>query len=153
MGPDGTWSPVHSAENSSKFINGQRASSDEDDLVEIQEPRRLTAIRAGVISTPSSMTRTPPQSSREQSIVSATARSSGGKRPHAVIDLTLSSDDEEQPRAPKRPNLQASLAYPNSFGSQGTPASGSSLRHNSQNFGFSVHGSSGSSSSDHLFGR
>ncbi|MCJ1385911.1 SUMO ligase siz1 [Xylographa soralifera] len=101
--PDGRWSAVAQKDIPNR-TNGTRSSSEEDDdIVEIQEPR-LAAIKDEALLTPSSMARTPPYSSREQSLSSAAPRSSSGKRSIGqVIDLTFSSDEEEQPpRGPKR---------------------------------------------------
>ncbi|MCJ1323013.1 SUMO ligase siz1 [Xylographa vitiligo] len=101
--PNGRWSAV-AQKDISNGKKGTRSSSEEDDdIVEIQEPR-LAAIKDEALLTPSSMARTPPCSSREQSLSSAAPRSSSGKRSIGqVIDLTFSSDEEEQPpRGPKR---------------------------------------------------
>jgi len=107
--PDGTWSQV--LQNESSGRNGTNSSDEEDDdLVEIQNMPRLTAIKDEAFPTPTSMARTPPYSSREQSSSSAAPRSITGKRPISqVIDLTFSSDEEDQGhRAPKRPATNAS---------------------------------------------
>ena len=100
---DGRWSSV-AQKDIPDGTNGTRSSSEEDDdIVEIQEPR-LAAIKDEALLTPSSMAKTPPYSSREQSLSSAAPRSSSGKRSIGqVIDLTFSSDEEERPpRGPKR---------------------------------------------------
>ena len=109
--PNGLWSQVSPNEGSShpQGRSGAYSESDEDDeLIEIQDMPRLAAIKDEAVFTPASMTRTPPYSSREQSAASAAPRSINGKRPIGqVIDLTFSSDDEDQPlRAPKRQSSQ-----------------------------------------------
>ena len=118
--PNGQWSPVIPGENSNHHRgSGQRdSSSDEEDLVEIADPPRLASIKseAGPFNSGSinsgSMARTPPASSREQSIGSGPI-SSGAKRGISqVIDL-VSSDDEEPIRGPKRPALQTSSPHRN----------------------------------------
>ena len=128
--PSGEWKPV-SAEN----IPGRGPTSesddhgDDDDLVEIQEPSRAAPpapLRKNIAGALSSMTRTPPAFSREQSITSASVRSSGTKRSaSAVIDLTFSSDDEEPPRPAKRQSLnQPPSQTANSFSSASQRSSG-----------------------------
>ena len=109
--PNGLWSQVSPNEGSSnpKGRSGAHSESDEDDdLIEIQDMPRLAAIKDEAVFTPASMTRTSPYSSREQSTASAAPRSVNGKRPIGqVIDLTFSSDEEDQPlRAPKRQSSQ-----------------------------------------------
>jgi E3 SUMO-protein ligase PIAS1 len=104
--PDGTWSQIAQKEIPGRS-NGAHSSDDDDDLVEIQNMPRLTAIKDEALPTPTSMARTPPYSSREPSASSAAPRSIGSKR--QVIDLTFSSDEEDQtPRDPKRQMTQAS---------------------------------------------
>ena len=115
--PNGEWSQVSPNEGSSnlKARSGAHSESDEDDdLIEIHDMPRLAAIKDEAVFTPGSMTRTPPYSSREQSTVSAAPRSVNGKRPIGqVIDLTFSSDEEDQPlRAPKRQSSQIEARVP-----------------------------------------
>ena len=87
--PDGRWSMVPS--NLPTKGRSTQLGNTDCDVVEIDgqsSEKRVTQ------PTPSS--RTPTTSSREASITS-NAKSSGSKRPHSVmIDLTLSSDDEEE---------------------------------------------------------
>ena len=110
--PNGRWSPVLPGEASNQNRgSGQRdSSSDEEDLVEIADPPRLTSIKSEAAPfSPNSMARTPPASSREQSIGSAPV-SSGAKRSISqVIDL-VSSDDEDPVRGPKRQVTQPDLS-------------------------------------------
>ncbi|MCJ1248326.1 SUMO ligase siz1 [Trapelia coarctata] len=121
--PDGSWSQVLQNETSGR--KGTNPSDDEDDdLVEIQNMPRLTAIKDEAFPTPTSMARTPPYSSREQSSSSAAPRSNAGKRPISqIIDLTFSSDEEDQGhRPPKRQATQGiSTGLSSSYASSGTP--------------------------------
>lgn len=121
--PDGRWSQVTQKETPGR--NGGHSSDEEDDdLVEIQNMPRLTAIKDEAFPTPTSMARTPPYSSREQSSSSAAPRSNTSKRPISqVIDLTFSSDEEDRgQRAPKRQATgSSSTGLPNSYTSSGTP--------------------------------
>jgi len=125
--PDGRWSQVTQKETPRR--NGGHSSDDEDDdLVEIQNMPRLTAIKDEAFPTPTSMARTPPYSSREQSFSSAAPRSHTSKRPISqVIDLTFSSDEEDQgQQAPKRQAMGSSSAgLPNSCAYTGTPTGNS----------------------------
>jgi hypothetical protein len=89
---------------------------DEDDFVEIQNTHNARLLSVKQESTPTTatppnpfamLTRTPPLSSREQSVVSSAQRPN--KRPaSAVIDLTVSGDeDEDVPRSKlPRPSLR-----------------------------------------------
>ena len=102
--PDGKWE-LHTKIEPSRKSNGF-ASSDDDDLVEITESGDSVKI-----STPRSYS-TPlggmPPRAHEQAPSSAAPRgssSTSNKRPiAAVIDLTSSGDEDDQPlvRAPKR---------------------------------------------------
>ena len=101
--PNGKWSPVVPEGNAGhKRAASSDGQNDDEDLVEIQEPPRLSEIRNHSVWTPPTMSRTPPHSSREPSINSSTTRSSAKRPVSAVIDLTNSSDEEEPPRPPKR---------------------------------------------------
>ncbi|MCJ1288344.1 SUMO ligase siz1 [Xylographa opegraphella] len=108
---DGRWSAVAQKD----ILNGpnktRSTSEEDDDIIEIQEPR-LAALKDEALLTPSSMGKTPPYSSREQSLSLAAPRSSSGKRSIGqVIDLTFSSDEEEQPpRGPKRQSTSNGLS-------------------------------------------
>ena len=120
--PDGMWSQVLQNETSGR--NGTQSSDEDDDLVEIQNMPRLTAIKDEAFPTPTSMARTPPYSSREQSSSSAAPRSNTAKRAISqVIDLTFSSDEEDQGhRPPKRQAIQrSSTGFSSSYTSSGTP--------------------------------
>lgn len=105
--PNGKWSHVSQAV-APPGVNGNRSSSDDDDLIEIRDVSRRSAVKSEASQLPASMARTPPYSSREQSSNPAASRSGSGKRSIGhVIDLTFSDDDgEEPPRAPKRQQIQ-----------------------------------------------
>ena len=122
--PTGVWSPVSQGENTSGQNDSQSGS--DDDLVEIREPSRVASIRNEAMPIASSVMQTPPVSSREQSIVS-TGKASGGKRSHStIIDLTMSSDEEDvPPRAPKR--LSNALSVPRPRESYRDPNEGGML--------------------------
>ena len=111
--PTGEWSQTSEAGSSSR-PNGTHASSDDEDLVEIKDMPRVAAVKSEAAG---SSIRTPPTSSREQSASSAPPPSAGDKRPRGqVIDLTFSSDEDDQPpRAPKRQLTNPSLATLSSF--------------------------------------
>ncbi|KAI4200658.1 MAG: hypothetical protein LQ350_003799 [Teloschistes chrysophthalmus] len=80
-------------------------SSDDEDLVEIRDPPRLTAVKNESINGASFM-RTPPTSSREQSSSSVPPPSVGAKRSAStVIDLISDDEDEENQRPSKRPSI------------------------------------------------
>ena len=102
--PDGKWSTRSNAKSPRRSTNGHRSSDDEDDLVEIQEVPRIASIKTEA-SHESGMLRTPPTSSREPSTSSGAHSSGSRKRPVAqVVDLTLSDEDEDEVRLPKRRN-------------------------------------------------
>ena len=101
--PDGKWAQTTGSAPSPPRTNGRTSSDGEDDLVEIQDMPRLAPVKKEVTNEPGLM-RTPPISSREQSFSSAAApipasskRSSG-----PIVDLTLSSDEEDEPPRPAK---------------------------------------------------
>ncbi|KAI9741944.1 MAG: SUMO ligase siz1 [Cirrosporium novae-zelandiae] len=103
--PNGRWSQGVKTESTPRPSPNDGS---DDDLVEIQDVRVNTLKNEWTPST-SPLVRTPPYSSREQSISSA-SRSINGKRPASqIIDLTLSDDEEDPPRAIKRPYIQSSI--------------------------------------------
>ena len=108
--PDGRWSRISQTDAPSNQ-GGARSSSDDEDLVEIQDLPRVAAVKNEATLSSASMTRTPPYPSREQSEASIPSRPTTGKRPHGqTIDLTISSDEDEEPiRPPKRQSTQNSL--------------------------------------------
>jgi len=105
--PNGKWSTTTGVGNTPRPSNGQRSSSDDEDLIEIQEPPQVTSVKREV-SRDAGMISTPPISSREPSTSSGLATHSSNKRPASqVVDLTFSSDEDDEPiRAPKRQNTQ-----------------------------------------------
>ncbi|KAF2203440.1 hypothetical protein GQ43DRAFT_265304 [Delitschia confertaspora ATCC 74209] len=119
--PNGKWSQGNKTENQVSRNSAQSAKEEDgsdDDLIEIPD-YRVTTIKNESLSTPQSMTRTPPISSRD----SSTAPRTGAKRKSEVIDLTLSDDDE-----PPRPAKKVAYNTPNSLPD-------SSFRHRVSTFG------------------
>ena len=105
--PNGAWSqvaPTDGISNSNGREDSQSSDNEDNDLIEIQDMPRLAEIKDEAATYQVSMTRTPPYSSREQSTGSIAPRSSNTKRPIGqVIDLTFSSDEDDQPpRGSKR---------------------------------------------------
>lgn len=100
--PNGKWLQTSDSGSSPRGTTNGRASSDgEEELVEIP---RMTSVKSE-LARDQGLMRTPPVSSREQSTSSALppAQTSSNKRSAGqVVDLTFSSDeDEEPPRAAK----------------------------------------------------
>ncbi|KAL8651884.1 MAG: hypothetical protein Q9226_004509 [Calogaya cf. arnoldii] len=109
--PDGKWSRI--SEQAPPPRPGHDDSSDDEDLVEIKDPPRVTAVKNEMTNGAFSM-RTPPTSSREQSTTSSVPPPSiGTKRSvSAVIDLTSDDDEEENRRSSKKPATPAYLTTP-----------------------------------------
>ena len=103
--PTGKWSTKTEAQSSPKTSNRDASSDADDDLIEIQEVPRVSSIKTEGPHEPN-MLRTPPFSSREPSTSSGPQASVSNKRPAPqIVDLTLSSDEDDEPiRAPKRQN-------------------------------------------------
>lgn len=110
--PEGQWSRHALPETPGPSHGSASTAEDEDDFVEIPSTR-LSSLKqesTPVTATPPNpfaiSSRTPPLSSREQSLSSSAQRPN--KRPaSAVIDLTLSDDGEDAPRAKlPRPSLR-----------------------------------------------
>ncbi|KAF1939320.1 E3 SUMO-protein ligase PIAS1 [Clathrospora elynae] len=121
--PGGEWS---TEKDTSPTQNGYGAHDEfsDDDLVEIPD-YRLRAIKSEAALTPNSLS-TPPLPSRETS----TAPRTSNKRTSAVVDLTLSDDDE-----PVRPAKKVAYTTPNSLPDasrryQLPPLRGNSAAHN-----------------------
>lgn len=88
--PDGSWS-TNGGFDASRH-NNPPSDDDNDDIVELPDTRVSSLKQQAAY--PNSFARTPPQSSREDSLASSATRS--GKRPASeVIDLTLSDDDND----------------------------------------------------------
>lgn len=115
--PDGQWKAVVQGEDTNtRATSKPRAAydndSDDDDIIEIQDtPKKTDKIdkvkTEGASATPSLAQQTPPVS-RETSTVAPKSN----KRPSAVIDLTLSDDDEDEPPRPaKRTNTSQNTSY------------------------------------------
>lgn len=113
--PNGTWMIQNQADNNSGRTSNPTPSDDDDDddgdddLVEIGNTSQFLAPKLEAL-TPHSV-RTPPLSSREESSAPSASRpsASGNKRPRAVIDLTLSDDEDSRP-TPKFPRLSDSAS-------------------------------------------
>lgn len=130
--PDGEWRKIVEGEENKSGPNKGRATYDndsDDDLVEIpsEEPRVAQIKNEPQSATPGFAQQTPPLSSREPSISNASAtrpgygQVNGSKRPSsAVVDLTLSDDDDEPPRPAKR-NFPARPTAYNSPASMSEP--------------------------------
>jgi len=101
--PNGKWSQTSGNDPSPPRTSNGRASSDGDeDLVEIDDMPRVASVKTEIAREPGLM-RTPPFSSREQSTSSAPPPPSNNKRPASqVVDLTLSSDEDEGPIRPAK---------------------------------------------------
>lgn len=104
--PDGKWSlnpkPLTPPNRNGAYNDD---FDDDDDIVEIKDHRLASVINN---STPGPTTSTPPTSlhSPAHSISSTAPRPSNKRSASAVIDLTLSDDDEEPvARAPKRQSI------------------------------------------------
>jgi E3 SUMO-protein ligase PIAS1 len=111
--PDGRWE-LHTKREPTTKSSGF-ASSDDDDLVEITQSG--DSWRMGTPRSYSTPLGGPPQRVREQSPPSAAQRSSGsisGKRPiAAVIDLTSSGDEDDEPLLPAPKRQFSGYAEPN----------------------------------------
>ena len=103
--PDGQWRPVVQGEDGSadRSKTQVRASYDNDsgdDIIEVVQDSRPGKIKVEASSAALGIAQqTPPLSSREPSTA---ASGRDGKRPSAVIDLTLSDDDDDEPRRPAK---------------------------------------------------
>ena len=104
--PDGKWSSKAGTQVSATTQEPRASNEDDDELVEIQDLASTKSIIKPEFSQDHSMLRNPPISSREPSTSSGVPQPSNNKRPAApIVDLTLSSDEDEEPlRAPKRQN-------------------------------------------------
>jgi hypothetical protein len=102
--PDGKWSTNFKPASPSNGGNNAYGSDGDDDIIEIKDSSSLaTRTQSTPITTAST-----PQAflSREASAALAPPRSVSHKRPiSAVIDLTLSDDDDEPVRPPKRQSI------------------------------------------------
>ena len=100
--PDGKWSQTSGIESSSKNSHDQPNIGDKE-LVEIKDVPQITAAKTkvGLSASPAN----------EQIVSAPTPSSASSKRSIGqVIDLTFSSDeDDEPPRAPKRQLTNSSL--------------------------------------------
>ncbi|KAI5202156.1 hypothetical protein AUEXF2481DRAFT_426196 [Aureobasidium subglaciale EXF-2481] len=114
---DGQWKAVDNSDDTNSHHKSQpRAAYDndsDDDIIEIQDtPKKSDAVEKikteGQSATPALAQQTPPVS-RETSTV---APRPSAKRPSAaVIDLTLSDDEDEPPRPAKRTTTSQNTSY------------------------------------------
>lgn len=117
--PDGQW---HLQNYSSELPRPDgNPTPDEDDFegfIEIRDNNdRISALKAeSRLPSLANTIRTPPTSSREQSIASSSAPRSNKRPASEVIDLTLSDDDDEEededarPAKIKRPSLASNIS-------------------------------------------
>lgn len=91
--PDGKWSQHIKSTPLKRGYNSGFGSSDDDDIVEIKDTKVSDVQKPSTPSFYSPSIRTPYASSREPSSSAAPPKTSS-KRPSAVIDLTLSDDDD-----------------------------------------------------------
>lgn len=105
--PNGKWSQTTLPNPTLSKNDGRAPSSDgEDDLIEIRDPPQVANVKREA-TTEGSILKTPPISSREQSITSlGLPPPTGNKRSSgAVVDLTLSSDEDEEPTRPTKRHM------------------------------------------------
>ncbi len=128
--PDGKWELHVKPESAraSKMSNDNGVTSDsDDDLVEITKSGDTVLMGAPKPGPGSSFNAVPRSVSREQSTSSGPARSIStinGKRPAAVIDLTSSGDEDDEPpvRAPKRQQTTVNNYTPPAMPAYRSPA-------------------------------
>jgi E3 SUMO-protein ligase PIAS1 len=110
--PEGQWSKNAMPDTPGPSHGSASTADDDDDFVEVPNARLLSVKQEStpVTATPPNpfaiSSRTPPLSSREESVASSAQRPN--KRPaSAVIDLTLSDDEDDAPRSKlPRPSLR-----------------------------------------------
>ena len=135
--PDGQWhlQDTNTISPSAKGAQSPNTPDDDDDegIIEIRDPGsvasdRVTMLRAeSRLPTLNTTIRTPPTSSREQSIASSSAQRSTKRPAGEVIDLTLSDDDDDgaRPAKIKRPSMSS---HTNPFRNSTHLGSASALR-------------------------
>jgi len=115
--PDGRWKAIdHGDENNSRQKSQARAAYDndsDDDIIEIDDtpkkPGPADKIKAENSSATPALAQQTPPISRE---ASTAAHRPSAKRPStAVIDLTLSDDEDEPPRPAKRTHTSQNTSY------------------------------------------
>ena len=110
--PNGKWSRTSGLTPAPSKSNGRAKSSDgEDDLIEIRDMPQVANVKREATSE-GSVLRTPPISSREQSTSSGVPPppSSNKRSSGQVVDLTLSSDEDEEPIRPAKRQLTHRLS-------------------------------------------
>lgn len=107
--PNGTWALPGAKKETKPVPNGASLFDIDDFEIDVKPDVNKTPTSTRIYA-PISLIGTPTSASRDSS---APVRS-GSKRPAEVIDLTL-SDDDDDPRPPKRPNLGQSVYNPGSW--------------------------------------
>ena len=105
--PNGDWSQTSGTTITPRQNDGRAQSSDgEDDLIEIQDPPQIANLKREDIAE-GNFLRASPITSREQSNSSGVVPSAGSNKrsSEAVVDLTLSSDEDEEPVRPAKRHL------------------------------------------------
>lgn len=120
VAPDGKWTVIDQGEDDNRSAEPQkRAAYDndsDDDVIEIEDTPKRKSDTTGHVKTERNLTpvlaqQTPPIS-RETSMVAPRSNGTGNKRPSAVIDLTGSDDEEDEPPRPaKRANTSQNTSY------------------------------------------
>ena len=123
--PNGNWYQTLGTDVTSGKTNGKaQSSSGDDDLIEIQDLPEIAKVKREATAD-GSFLKTPPMNSMEQPNSSgllpppgSNKRSSG-----AVVDLTLSSDEDEEPVRPAKRHLshRPSNILPSLAGSDNAP--------------------------------
>lgn len=122
--PDGKWSQTSELDTQPGYGHNQTYSGDDDELVEIKDVPRIAAAKNKGASYASP--------AREQQASTPSVSSTGSKRSiNQVIDLTFSSDEnDEPPRTPKRQLVASSSngfpSFPSSDNVRSKPSNGSS---------------------------
>ena len=140
--PTGNWFQTLGSAPSPAPTSNERANSDgEEEIVEIRDISRLTSVK-NESTGDSGLMRTPPVSSREQSILSAPPTSTSGNKRSAgqVVDLTVSSDEDDEP--PRVSKLQRSSTNSSRIlGIENVPVrpNGGARQHSSNPFNMTSH--------------
>lgn len=105
--PDGSWSQTASVKAAPRQSNDKAESSnEEDDLIEIEDVPRISNVKREAFSE-HSLLKTPSSTSREHSTASGVqpAISNNKRSSEAIVDLTLSSDEDDEPVRPTKRQL------------------------------------------------
>ena len=105
--PNGNWSQTSGTNVTPRQSNGRAQSNDsDDDLIEIQDPPQIANVKREATAE-GNFLRTPPITSREQSNSSGVLPPTGSNKrsSEVIVDLTLSSDEDEEPVRPAKRHL------------------------------------------------